>query len=127
MRYGLGFWLHQLGGAVMLEGFDAVYQTPDIIAQRHRTLAALEPREGEHILGIGAGPALLVADMGAVVGPSGHVVTFAGQAEQQVLGAEAVVAEPARPPAWRGARSDGTRPWAAWRRPILTGFRSAGR
>jgi ubiquinone/menaquinone biosynthesis C-methylase UbiE len=52
---------------------EAVYQTPDIIAQRHRTLAALELREGEHVLDIGAGPALLVADMAAVVGPSGHV------------------------------------------------------
>lgn len=52
---------------------EAVYQTPDIIAQRHRTLTALEPREGEHILDIGAGPGLLVADMAAVVGPEGHV------------------------------------------------------
>ena len=52
---------------------EAVYQTPDIIAQRHRTLTALEPREGERILDIGAGPGLLVADMAAVVGPGGHV------------------------------------------------------
>jgi hypothetical protein len=29
---------------------EAVYQTPDVIAQRHRTLTALEPREGERIL-----------------------------------------------------------------------------
>src|SRR5919199_888358 len=28
---------------------EAVYQTPDVIAQRHRTLTALEPREGEHV------------------------------------------------------------------------------
>jgi arsenite methyltransferase len=52
---------------------EAVYQTPDVIAQRHRTLTALEPREGEHILDIGAGPGLLMADMAAVVGPTGHV------------------------------------------------------
>jgi hypothetical protein len=53
---------------------EAVYQTPDVIAQRHRTLTALEPREGERILDIGAGPAgLLVADMAAVVGLAGHV------------------------------------------------------
>jgi arsenite methyltransferase len=52
---------------------EAVYQTPDVIAQRHRTLTALEPREGERILDIGAGPGLLIADMAAVVGPSGHV------------------------------------------------------
>jgi ubiquinone/menaquinone biosynthesis C-methylase UbiE len=52
---------------------EAVYQTPDVIAQRHRTLTALELREGEHVLDIGAGPGLLVADMAAVVGPTGHV------------------------------------------------------
>jgi len=52
---------------------EAVYQTPDVIAQRHRTLTALEPREGEHILDVGAGPGLLIADLAAVVGPSGHV------------------------------------------------------
>jgi arsenite methyltransferase len=52
---------------------EAVYQTPDVIAQRHRTLTALEAREGEHILDVGAGPGLLIADMAAVVGPGGHV------------------------------------------------------
>jgi ubiquinone/menaquinone biosynthesis C-methylase UbiE len=52
---------------------EAVYQTPDIIAQRHRTLTALELHEGEHVLDIGAGPGLLIADMAAVVGPGGHV------------------------------------------------------
>jgi ubiquinone/menaquinone biosynthesis C-methylase UbiE len=53
---------------------EAVYQTPNVIAQRHRTLTALEPREGEHLLDIGAGPGLLIADMAAVVGPRGHVI-----------------------------------------------------
>jgi arsenite methyltransferase len=57
-------------GARQLE---AIYQTPDVIAQRHRTLTALEPREGERILDVGAGPGLLVADLAAVVGHTGHV------------------------------------------------------
>jgi ubiquinone/menaquinone biosynthesis C-methylase UbiE len=52
---------------------EAVYQTPDVVAQRHRTLTVLEPREGEHILDIGSGPGLLVADLAAVVGHTGHV------------------------------------------------------
>ena len=52
---------------------EAVYQTPDVIAQRHRTLTVLEPREGEQILDVGAGPGLLVADLAAVVGHTGHV------------------------------------------------------
>jgi arsenite methyltransferase len=52
---------------------EAIYQTPDVISQRHRTLTALEPREGEHILDVGLGPGLLVADLAAVVGHTGHV------------------------------------------------------
>lgn len=52
---------------------EAVYQTPDVIAQRHRSLTVLEPREGERIVDIGSGPGLLMADLAAVVGPSGHV------------------------------------------------------
>lgn len=52
---------------------EAIYQTPDVIAQRHRTLGLLEPREGERILDVGSGPGLLMADMAAVVGPTGHV------------------------------------------------------
>ena len=52
---------------------EAVYQTPDVIAQRHRTFTALEPREGEQILDVGSGPGLLVADLAAVVGHTGHV------------------------------------------------------
>jgi arsenite methyltransferase len=64
---------------------EAVYLTRDVIAQRHRTLGALEPREGERILDVGAGPGLLMADMAAVVGATGHVTGL--EASESMLAA----------------------------------------
>lgn len=52
---------------------EAVYQTPDVVAQRHATLQALALRPGEQVLDVGAGPGFLVAEMAEQVGPTGHV------------------------------------------------------
>ena len=52
---------------------EAVYQTPDVVAQRHATLQALALRPGERVLDVGAGPGFLVAEMAQQVGPNGHV------------------------------------------------------
>lgn len=52
---------------------EAVYQTPDVVAQRHATLQALALRPGERVLDVGAGPGFLVAEMAEQVGPTGHV------------------------------------------------------
>jgi arsenite methyltransferase len=52
---------------------DAVYQTPDVVAQRRETLRALAIRPGERVLDVGAGPGLLVAELAEAVGASGHV------------------------------------------------------
>jgi ubiquinone/menaquinone biosynthesis C-methylase UbiE len=52
---------------------EAVYQTPDVIAQRHRTLEGLRLVQGEHVLDVGAGPGLLISEMASYVGPKGHV------------------------------------------------------
>jgi len=52
---------------------EAVYLTPDVVAQRYEVLQALELREGEQVLDIGSGPGLLVYDMAATVGPTGRV------------------------------------------------------
>jgi len=52
---------------------EAVYLTPDVVAQRAATLAALSLKPGERVLDVGCGPALLVAEMAHVVGSSGHV------------------------------------------------------
>ena len=50
------------------------YLSPDLIAQRVRTLDLLAPRLGEHILDIGVGPGLLAYDLARLVGPDGRVV-----------------------------------------------------
>lgn len=52
---------------------EAVYLTPDIVNQRRCTLQALALQKGEHVLDVGSGPGLLVADMARTVGPSGLV------------------------------------------------------
>jgi len=52
---------------------EAVYQTPDVVAQRRETLRALAIRPGERVLDVGAGPGLLVAELAQAVGAAGHV------------------------------------------------------
>ena len=51
---------------------EAVYQTPDVVAQRRQVLDALKPAAGEHVLDIGSGPGLLAHDIAAAVGPKGR-------------------------------------------------------
>ncbi len=63
--------LFEGAGARSLE---AVYQTPDLVAQRAWTLDQLRPQPGEHILDIGAGPGLLAYDLARLVGEGGRVV-----------------------------------------------------
>ncbi len=53
---------------------EAVYQTPDLIAQRARVLELLAPAPGEHILDVGTGPGLLAYDLARLVGPAGKIV-----------------------------------------------------
>jgi arsenite methyltransferase len=52
---------------------EALYMTPDVVAQRHQVLKALALREGERVLDIGSGPGLLAYDMAVSVGRSGRV------------------------------------------------------
>jgi arsenite methyltransferase len=52
---------------------DAVYRTPDVVAQRHATLHRLALQPAERVLDVGAGPGFLVAEMAEQVGPAGHV------------------------------------------------------
>ena len=51
-----------------------MYQTPDVVEQRRRTLQALNLRLGERVLDIGSDPGLLSRDMATIVGPQGIVV-----------------------------------------------------
>jgi arsenite methyltransferase len=52
---------------------DAVYHTPDIVAQRRQTLKRLALQEGCSVIDVGSGPGILLAEMADVVGPEGHV------------------------------------------------------
>jgi ubiquinone/menaquinone biosynthesis C-methylase UbiE len=52
---------------------EAVYQTPDVIAQRRQVLKALNLRAGEQVLDIGSGPGLLAYEIAASVGQGGRV------------------------------------------------------
>jgi SAM-dependent methyltransferase len=51
----------------------AVYQTPDVSAQREAFVRALAPQRGERVLDIGAGPGYLAASIADAVGTGGAV------------------------------------------------------
>jgi arsenite methyltransferase len=44
---------------------EAMYTTPDVVAQRREVRRLLAPRPGEHIVDIGAGPGFLAAELAA--------------------------------------------------------------
>jgi len=52
---------------------ESMYLTPDVVAQRRRTLELLRLVPGERVLDIGSGPGLLAAEMAEVVGEAGRV------------------------------------------------------
>jgi SAM-dependent methyltransferase len=52
---------------------EAVYRTPDVVAQRRAVVQALGLRPGERVLDLGSGPGFLAAEMAAAVGPGGQV------------------------------------------------------
>lgn len=52
---------------------EAVYRTPDVVAQRCQVLQALQLRPGERALDIGVGPGLLAYDMALTVGAEGRL------------------------------------------------------
>ncbi len=53
---------------------EAIYLTPDIIAQRARVIDFLAPVPGERILDVGVGPGLLAYDIARLVGETGQMV-----------------------------------------------------
>lgn len=52
---------------------EAVYTTPDVVAQRREVRRILALRPGEQVVDIGAGPGFLAVEMAAAVGPHGRV------------------------------------------------------
>jgi arsenite methyltransferase len=53
---------------------EAIYLTPDVVAQRARVLDLLAPAPGERVLDVGVGPGLLALDLARLVGETGRVV-----------------------------------------------------
>jgi SAM-dependent methyltransferase len=53
---------------------EAMYLTPDVVAQRARVIEMLSPKPGERILDIGVGPGLLAVDLARMVGETGRLV-----------------------------------------------------
>eukprot|EP00746_Dinoflagellata_sp_MGD_P118380 gnl/MRDRNA2_/MRDRNA2_54539_c0_seq1.p1 gnl/MRDRNA2_/MRDRNA2_54539_c0~~gnl/MRDRNA2_/MRDRNA2_54539_c0_seq1.p1 ORF type:complete len:282 (-),score=39.31 gnl/MRDRNA2_/MRDRNA2_54539_c0_seq1:98-943(-) len=51
---------------------ESTYRNPEVVAQRKRTLEVLAIKPGERVLDVGCGPAFLVAELAAAVGPQGH-------------------------------------------------------
>jgi ubiquinone/menaquinone biosynthesis C-methylase UbiE len=52
---------------------EAIYLTPDVVAQRARVLEALALQPGERVIDLGCGPGLLALDLAAKVGEAGTV------------------------------------------------------
>jgi ubiquinone/menaquinone biosynthesis C-methylase UbiE len=53
---------------------EAIYLTPDVVAQRQQVLQGLAPMAGERALDIGCGPGLTSLALGQAVGDSGQVL-----------------------------------------------------
>lgn len=51
----------------------AIYETPDVVAQRQVFLRALNPQTGESVLDVGSGPGFLAASIAEATGSTGTV------------------------------------------------------
>jgi SAM-dependent methyltransferase len=60
--------------AASAKATEAIYLTPDVVAQRARVIDLLAPALGERILDVGVGPGLLALDLARLVGASGRMV-----------------------------------------------------
>jgi arsenite methyltransferase len=59
--------------AAAARAVEAIYMTPDVVAQRARVIDLLAPVPDERILDVGVGPGLLAYDLARLVGEAGHL------------------------------------------------------
>jgi len=71
--------------AAAAKSMEATYLTPDIVAQRARTLELLAPKAGERILDIGVGPGLLTYDLARLTGANGRVLGLDASADMLAM------------------------------------------
>lgn len=60
--------------AAAARAIEAIYLTPDVVAQRARVIDLLAPTFGERLLDVGVGPGLLAQDLSRLVGEAGRLV-----------------------------------------------------
>jgi arsenite methyltransferase len=73
---------------------EALYITPEVVAQRRQVVEALALSEGEHVLDIGAGPGLLAHDLANAVGRNGRVCGIDVSGSMLAMSAKRCVEQP---------------------------------
>ncbi|MGE0298272.1 methyltransferase domain-containing protein [Pseudonocardia sp.] len=73
---------------------DRTYATPDVVAQRARTLELLDPRPGERVLDVGSGPGHLLAAIAGLVGPDGEACGVDPSAAMNGIAAAKIASQP---------------------------------
>lgn len=81
---------------------DRTYATPDIVEQRARTIALLDPRPGERVLDVGSGPGYLLVAVADLVGATGTARGVDPSAPMNALATARIVGRP-----WAGVDPGG--------------------
>jgi SAM-dependent methyltransferase len=83
------------------KALEAIYVTPDVVAQREAVLAALDPQPGERVLDLGVGPGLLAATVAERVGAGGAVTGIDVSPDMLAIAAARQLAPGAAAPTFR--------------------------
>ncbi len=83
------------------KALEAIYVTPDVVAQREAVLGALDPEAGELVLDLGSGPGLLAAAIAERVGTGGAVTGIDVSPDMLAIAAARRLAPGAATPAFR--------------------------